>query len=319
MLQDIDDEPLLDGLLHGVGVKGHMPGNSACGSRPAEYLQSLVLRSRGEGEVAGIGQEPLGLHQPIDLVLGGLCLLLSACLPQRHGHRSRGTAPLARMGLVDDKGELATSMLIVDGVKDVRKLLDGGDDDPFALLEQRTEAFGTVGVTHDGADLGKLLDGVPDLSVQNSPVGDDDHRIEERTAGVLQPDQLMDQPRDGVRLAAARRMLDQILGPDSPPGGVSQQLAHHFQLVVAGPYLFSSLASRLVILRLHELGVVLNDVDQSVAGENAIPQVVGFEAVGVRRIPRPVVPPTVERQEPGCLAAKVCAELHFVVVYREMD
>ena len=92
-----------------------------------------------------------------------------------------------------------------------------------------------LGVAHDGADLGELLDGVPDLLVQQPPVGDHDHRIEERLAVPLQPDELVAQPGDGVGLAAARRVLDQILGADSPTGHVRQQLAHHVELVVAGP------------------------------------------------------------------------------------
>ena len=40
----------------------------------------------------------------------------------------------------------------------------------------------------DGADLGELLDGVPYLPVQYLPVGNDDGRIEERFAVLLQAD-----------------------------------------------------------------------------------------------------------------------------------
>ena len=99
-------------------------------------------------------------------------------------------------------------------------------------------------------------------------------------------------------LAAARRVLNQIPRADSPGGCVSQEPAHHVQLVVAGPYLLSPLASGLVVFRLHDLGVVLDDVGQPVAGQDLLPEVVGLEAVGVRRIARAVVPSPVEGQEP---------------------
>ena len=135
-------------------------------------------------------------------------------------------------------------------------------------------------MAHDGADLGELLDGVPYLLVQYPAVRDDDGQIEERVAVLLQPDELVGQPRDGVRLAAARRVLNQILGADSRDGCVSQEPAHHVQLVEAGPYLLSPLASRLIVPRLHDLSVVLNDVGEPVAGEDLLPQVVGLEAVG---------------------------------------
>ena len=92
------------------------------------------------------------------------------------------------MGLVDDNGELPPPVLVADGVEDERELLDGGDDDPLAILEQGAEMAGAFGVAHDGADLGELLDGVPYLPVQYLPVGNDDYRIEERSAVLLQPD-----------------------------------------------------------------------------------------------------------------------------------
>ena len=53
-------------------------------------------------------------------------------------------------------------------------------------------------------------------------------------------------------------------------------------------------------------------------GEHLLPQVVGLEAVGVRRVARPVVPSLVEGQEPRCLALEARAEPHFVVVNGEV-
>ena len=92
------------------------------------------------------------------------------------------------MSLVNDDGELPPSVLVADGVQDEWELLDGGDDDPLAILEQGAEMAGAFGMAHDGADLGELLDGVPYLLVQYLSVGNDDDRIEKRFAVLFQPD-----------------------------------------------------------------------------------------------------------------------------------
>ena len=59
------------------------------------------------------------------------------------------------MGLVDDDGEPPPPVLIADGVQDERELLDGGDDDSLAILEQGAEMAGAFGMAHDRADLGE--------------------------------------------------------------------------------------------------------------------------------------------------------------------
>ena len=70
------------------------------------------------------------------------------------------------MGLVDDDGELPPPVLVADGVEDERELLDSGDDDPLALMEQPAQVGGVLVMAHNGTDLGELLDGVPYLPVQ---------------------------------------------------------------------------------------------------------------------------------------------------------
>ena len=49
-----------------------------------------------------------------------------------------------------------------------------------------------------------------DLLVEDAPVGDDDDRVEDLLVVALQADELVREPGDGVRLAAARRVLDQV-------------------------------------------------------------------------------------------------------------
>ena len=82
--QHVQDEALLDRLLHGVAVKGVMP-DGAVGLRVgrAEDLQRLVLRGGGEREVAGVRQQLARLHHAVDLILVGLVLAFLADCPER--------------------------------------------------------------------------------------------------------------------------------------------------------------------------------------------------------------------------------------------
>ena len=94
--EHVEDEALLDRLLHGVAVEGVVP-DRAVGPRlrGAEDLQGLVLRGGGEGEVAGVGQQPARLHEAVDTVLEGLVLLLFPGLGEGLRHGRAGAAALA--------------------------------------------------------------------------------------------------------------------------------------------------------------------------------------------------------------------------------
>ena len=56
--QHIEDEPFLNGLLHGVAVEGAMLNFSfgVCRHRDAEQFKRLVFWRGSEGEVARSGQ-----------------------------------------------------------------------------------------------------------------------------------------------------------------------------------------------------------------------------------------------------------------------
>ena len=127
----------------------------------------------------------------------------------------------------------------------------------------------------------------------------------------------MRQPGDGVALAAAGRVLDQIPLADAARLGIGQELVHHVELVVTGKYLLLLLPP-LVVLLLHDLGVVLDDVREPGLGQNLFPQVVGFDAGLVGRVAGPVIPALVEGQKPRILGLKVRAHPHFLVVHREV-
>ena len=173
-------------------------------------------------------------------------------------------------------------------------------------------------MSHGGPDLGVLPDGVVDLPVEDAPVGDHRDGIEDRRAFPCEADQLMRQPGNGVALAAACRVLNQVAPAGATCGGVRQKPADHIELMVAGPDLHSCLVARLLVPRFHQLGVVLQDVGQVLAGQHLAPQVVYLDAAWVRWIAGAVVPAAVEGQEPRCLASQVGAEARLGLVHGEV-
>ena len=262
--QHVQDEPLLDRLLHGVAVEGVMPDRAVrLRVRGPEDLQRLVLGRGREREVAGVGQQLARLHHAVDPVLVGLLLAYLARFRQRLRHGRAGAAALAGVRLVDDDREAAPALLVADLVQDERELLDRGDDDLLAALDEPAQVARAVGVPDRRPHLRVLPDRVPDLTVEDDPVGDHDDRVEDRRVVPGQPDQLVGQPGDGVALAAARRVLDQVAPARAVDAGVGQQPAHHVELVVARPDLRPPLPAALLVLRLHHLGVVLQDVGEA--------------------------------------------------------
>ena len=234
------------------------------------------------------------------------------------GHGRAGAPALAGVGLIDDDGEAPAALLVTDLVEDEGELLHRRDDDLLAGLDEAAKVAGTLRVAHGRADLSVLLDRVADLPVEEEPVGDHDDGIEDRGAVLREPDQLMREPSDGVALAAARGVLDQVAPASAVRGGVGEQPAHHVELVVAGPDLDSRLPAGFLVPGFHHLSVVLQEVRQALAGQHFAPQIAGLDAARVGRIARPVVPAAVEGQEPRRLAPEMGAETHLRLVHREM-
>ena len=246
--QHVQDEALLDRLLHGVAVKGAMLDRAVrLRLRLAENFQGLVLGRGGEGEVARVGEQLVRLHQAVDLVLEGLLLALRAGLGERLRHRRAGAAALAGVRFVDDDGEALPALLIANFVQNERELLDRRDDDLLPGRDEATQIARANGVAHRRAHLGVLANGGANLSVENAPVGDHDDGIEDRRTVPRQPDQLMRQPGDGVALAAARRVLDQIARARALRRYIGEQSSHHVKLMVARPDLGPLLLARLLV------------------------------------------------------------------------
>ena len=112
-----------------------------------------------------------------------------------------------------------SAMLVADLVEDERELLHGGDDDLLAVsmnLRRSPEcsAWPTVAPTWANC----LIVSRICLSRMRRSVTT---MIESNTVRIVlaQADQLMRQPGDGVGLAAARRVLDQI----APPGAAARR------------------------------------------------------------------------------------------------
>ena len=136
--------------------------------RLAEDLERLVLRRRGEGEVAGVRQQLPRLHDAVDRVLDGLVVLVA--------RRRRTSAMFIAAAVSPPWLECASSMmiaklcaavLVADLVEDERELLDGRDDDLLAALDELAQVAGALGMADRRADLGELLDRVADLLVED--------------------------------------------------------------------------------------------------------------------------------------------------------
>jgi hypothetical protein len=115
------------------------------------------------------------------------------------------------------------------------------DDDLLALHDELAQIAGPFCMAHGGAHLHELLDGLLDLVVEDPAVGDDDDRIEDLPAVALEADELVGQPGNGIGLAAAGRVLDQVAPARAvgPHGG--QRLPHDVKLMVARPDLLALL------------------------------------------------------------------------------
>ena len=250
VLQHVENEALLDRLLHRVGVEcAALDGAVGLPFGNAEELQRLAFRGGCEGEVAGVRQQLARLHQAVDLVLVRLLLAAGAGLGESARDRGARPAALAGVGLVNDDREPASALFVADGVQDVGELLDRRDDDLLAALEELAEVRRAVGVADGCRDLGVLLDGVLDLAVEDDAVRDDDNGVENRAAASpLQPDQPVGQPRDRVALAAAGRVLDQVAPAGAVLGRVGQEPADDVELVVARPDLGLLRPARLLVL-----------------------------------------------------------------------
>ena len=121
------------------------------------------------------------------------------------------------------------------------------------------------------------------LAVQHPAVGDDDNGLEDLLVpGVMQPRQAMRQPGNGVGLARARAVLDEVVAPGAVSPHVLQQLGHHVQLVIPGEDHPLGLYRAGLFVLLHlQVEVLVQNLQQAVLAKHLLPQVGGVVAVGV--------------------------------------
>lgn len=222
------------------------------------------------------------------------------------------------MRFIDDDGKMPVLVLRAKIGQREGELLDGSNDDPFAIRDGFGEIPGMLRPFYRLCHLHKLLNGIADLFVQDSPVGDHDDGIDHRVSILHQANQLMGQPRNGIRLAAARAVLNQVATPDAMLLHIPEQRFHHVQLMIAGEDLFDGLLFCLRVCFLDHLGIVFNDAAKFLFGQDILPQVIRHEPIRVGWIASAVVVTLVEGQEPAVLSGQLRAELDAGVVYSEV-
>jgi hypothetical protein len=198
------------------------------------------------------------------------------------------------MSLVDDD-RVAALGHARDLVDDEGELLEGRDDDARLLTHERGGELGGILVDLlDGAvGVLQLVDGVLELAVEHHTVGDDDNLVEHLLVTAVQGHEAVRQPSDRVRLARARRMLDQVAMPGAVLARVRLELQHRVPLMQPGEDQLDRPAA-LVLLDVNEAG---QDVEPRVALPDPLPQICGPVAVGVGRVAGAEVVAEVEGKE----------------------
>lgn len=129
----------------------------------------------------------------------------------------------------------------------------------------------------------------------------------------------MGEPGDGIGLAAAGGMLDEIAPPNAVNLGLGEELADNIELVITREDLNRFLGFGLFIFGGDDLGEIFDDSGEALTGEDSFPEIIGFEAVRVRRVAGAVVPTLVKGQKPGGFTLEVSTHAHFVIIDGEMN
>ena len=191
-----------------------------------------------------------------------------------------------------------------DAIHDERELLHRGDDDLLAKLKVVLQLLCALAVGNDVLGFREQLDVVLELGIQHAPVCHHHHGIKQirGARGVVLLHQLIRQPCDGVGLARARRVLNQVGLAHPLLLGIHKNAAHNVELVIAGEEQCLSLLAGLLVFLDRELGELLNDVGQAAARQNVLPQVRRLVPVWIDRVALAVVEALVERQKVAVIA-----------------
>ncbi len=260
---------------------------------------------------------------------------------QRPAQLVRGVAALRGVRLVgQDRAPLLGQIL--EEFERVGEGLHGDGEDPGGgVLECRRQLGGlAAALTGDGPEGAggayEALHGLPELVVQDGPVGDDEDLVEDGRGGAefagasfqfpgvgegVQVEQAQREPGDGVGLAGARGVLDEVLLAAAVALDVVGEGAHGVPLVVAGEDQFCAAVG--LLLREE----ALQDLHEVVPPQHLAPQVGG----GVAALPFGDGPAValasgrvgavgalVEGQEHGVAAGQPGGRVHLVGVHGEV-
>jgi len=225
--RDIDDVALGNGLLFRVGIE-----------RLAKQAQRRRGGRRGEGDdhlVDVVLADDLG-ELLLRVWLGRLVIRCIGGVDGGAERQADGGAhlPFLRaVRLVDQEGhaELLEFRLLLDLFQHPGELLLRGDDDRPALRHESRQVVRFPRQADDILEVGEVFDLILDVGVQRFAVGKDEHHVHQLFAGA-RPEQAVQpirQPADGQRLAAARRMIDQIFAADVRRlGKARRNILRHF-------------------------------------------------------------------------------------------
>ena len=331
VVQHVEDEPLLDRLPHAVEAEG----------REAAVLAACAKEFQGPGFGRGGERERRQVRQPAALLhlgqdaalqlllrrLGPGLLLFGLLQPPggQYGLQALGALPrLGGVRLVDDDREPLAGQ-VADLLGDDRKLLQRGDDDRLAGFQGLLElARSGVDVLHHPQGLLELAHRALELAVEHAPVGDDHDRVEDPAVlRVMERRELVGQPSDGVRLARARGVLDQVALPRALLPGVGHEASHRVELMVAGEDQGAGARlAALVVLLLDLVDELPYQIQDAVPRPDALPQVgrrVALLRGRHRRIARPAELALVEGQEARRLVHKLRGDVDQLRVHREVS
>src|SRR5262249_35468533 len=133
VFQHVQNESLLNRLLHRINVKSDVFYLVARRCGIAEHFQSLVLWCGSEREIARVWQHLFRFDNPVDGILDGFLLLFLTTSSEGDVHFCRYAPALAGMCFVNDDGKLPSPMFAPDLIQNDREFLDGRYDYLFSI------------------------------------------------------------------------------------------------------------------------------------------------------------------------------------------
>ena len=324
VLQHVEDEAFLDGLAHRVHMEGLRHPVGFC--LAAEQLQRLGLGRGGERDVGEARRTATRLHLRGEQRLGVHLAAVLQCRPflgrQQLLQLGRRLAGLRAVRLVGNHREALAlgRRQFLYRLQGEREGLDGADDDFLAVLQclGKLLALAAVLAGNGGHHAGSALeveDGFLQLRVQHVAVADHQHAVEQLAVlYIVQVGQKVRAPRDGVGLARAGRMLNQVTLAGAVLQHVGHQRTRSVELVVAREN--HALQPLLVVALANQVAV--QDVEPALSRPHFFPQVGRREAVATHRVAGRAVVAAVERQEAGRRAFQLGSHPHFRLAHRKM-